>query len=61
MSFIKNGLNGFTSKYIMRYYVLELKDIPEDKLKIYQSITNKTKKIITNNSLLQEYKNELYR
>ena len=47
--------------YIMRYYVLELKNIREDTLKKYNSTINKTKKIITNDSIIKEYKNELYR
>ena len=47
--------------YIMRYYVLELKNIREDALKKYNSTINKTKKIITNDSIIKEYKNELYR
>ena len=47
--------------YIMRYYVLELKNIREDALKKYNSTINKTKKIITKDSIIKEYKNELYR
>ena len=45
----------------MRYYILELKNIREDKLKKYNSITNKTKKIISGDVIIKEYKNDLYR
>ena len=45
----------------MRYYVLELKNVHEDKLKKYNSITNKTKKIISGDVIIKQYKNDLYR
>ena len=43
----------------MRYYILELKRF--NRLEKYESVSTEKKKAVNGNSIIKEYKNELYR